>query len=33
MVFIYGGTYTFGSSGWNMYDGEQLALRGDVVVS
>ncbi|XP_003743019.1 acetylcholinesterase-1 [Galendromus occidentalis] len=32
MVFIYGGTYTFGSSGWNMYDGEQLALRGDVVV-
>ncbi|XP_022686184.1 acetylcholinesterase-1-like isoform X1 [Varroa jacobsoni] len=32
MVFIYGGTYTFGSSGWEMYDGAQLAGRGNVVV-
>ncbi|XP_064471432.1 acetylcholinesterase-1-like [Ornithodoros turicata] len=32
MVFIYGGSFTFGSSSWDFYDGTYMAAAGDVVV-
>ncbi|EEC15511.1 acetylcholinesterase, putative, partial [Ixodes scapularis] len=32
MVYIYGGSFTYGSSSWSFYDGLHLAASGDVVV-
>lgn len=32
MVWFHGGGYAYGSSSWPVYDGENLARRGDVVV-
>jgi para-nitrobenzyl esterase len=32
MVWIHGGGFAYGSGGWPMYDGANLARRGDVVV-
>ncbi len=32
MVWFHGGGYAYGSGGWPVYDGRNLAARGDVVV-
>jgi para-nitrobenzyl esterase len=32
MVWLHGGGYAYGSGGWPVYDGANLARRGDVVV-
>ncbi|XP_075547376.1 acetylcholinesterase-1-like [Dermacentor variabilis] len=32
IVYIYGGTFSFGSSGWDWYDGKEFVARGDVVM-
>src|SRR4029079_15455510 len=32
MVFFHGGGYSIGSGSWPVYDGANLARRGDVVV-
>lgn len=32
MVYVYGGSFTYGSSSWSFYDGIYLAAAGDVVV-
>jgi len=32
MVWLHGGGYAYGSGGWPVYDGVNLARRGDVVV-
>lgn len=32
MIYIYGGTFSFGSSGWDWYDGKEFTSRGDVVM-
>jgi para-nitrobenzyl esterase len=32
MVWFHGGGFAYGSGGWPVYDGENLARRGDVVV-
>lgn len=32
IVYIYGGTFSFGGSGWDWYDGKEFSTRGDVVM-
>ncbi|KAG0428162.1 hypothetical protein HPB47_024836 [Ixodes persulcatus] len=32
IVYIHGGTFSFGSSGWDWYDGKEFTSRGDVVM-
>ncbi|KAH9368412.1 acetylcholinesterase-1-like [Haemaphysalis longicornis] len=32
IVYFYGGTFSFGGSGWDWYDGKELSARGDIIM-